>query len=164
MGRTRIVGQALQNDAHPHTPTFLGGNCLEQSKCKNSTSLTLTTQSCDITTFKISTNLINTDGHANVQKNLMSHILQKRAAGSARRTQTPAARSAPSTMPRFVVQFRSTVMVRLHLLPHLSIYLARKSQRSGMACTLPRGFARFSSCLQPFCMLVRNISLPFCRG
>ena len=66
----------------------------------------------------------------------MSHIPQKRAAGSARRTQTPAARSAPSTMPRFVVQFRSTVMVRLHLLPHLSTLQERASDRAWLALYL----------------------------
>jgi hypothetical protein len=65
-------------------------------------------------------------------------------------------------MPRFVHHFRSTVMVRLQLpTPPPSTLQERASDRA-LACS--RGFARFSSCLQPFLVLVRNFQPAMLQG
>jgi len=67
-------------------------------------------------------------------------------------------------MPRFVQHFRSTVMVRLQLpTPPPSTLQERASDRA-LACTLPRAFARNSSCLQPFLVLVGNIQPAMLQG
>ena len=65
-------------------------------------------------------------------------------------------------MPRFVEHFRSTVMVRLPS-PPPSTLQERASDRA-LACLLPRGFARFSSCLQPLRVLVRDIQHAMLQG